>query len=216
MNSDTEFEDLTGEEALNVLTELNDRAPGTQDADLTTRAQNLSGQRVPDPMQTGCTSSQPGGVVPGRRRVIGNSGGGGMTSGSSALLLREADRLVDVTGRFAACSFDYRPPHERPVANPVDNVRNPSSMLSVGLEPGSSMQIHGGEERRETAPDDNRPPKTPYRGNHRIWRDSLYQSIGSCPMGVGLIPVVDVRVVLNGPIAVTGESFREKKSNVRG
>ena len=36
--------------------------------------------------------------------------GGRLTSDSGVLLLREADRLFDVTGRLAACFADYRDP----------------------------------------------------------------------------------------------------------
>ena len=42
--------------------------------------------------------------------VVGAFDGGRLTSDSGVLLLREADRLFDVTGRLAACFADYRDP----------------------------------------------------------------------------------------------------------
>ncbi len=59
-------------------------------------------------MQTECTPQQLEFEAPGRRRVVGAFDGGRMTSDGGALLLREADRLFDVTGRLAACFADYR------------------------------------------------------------------------------------------------------------
>ncbi len=44
----------------------------------------------------------------GRRRIVGAFDGGQMTSDGGALLLREADRLHDVTRRLAACFTDHR------------------------------------------------------------------------------------------------------------
>ena len=46
----------------------------------------------------------------GRRSVVAHFDGGWLTSDSGVLLLREADRLFDVTGRLAACFVDYRKP----------------------------------------------------------------------------------------------------------
>ena len=46
----------------------------------------------------------------GRRQVVGRFDGGRMTSDGGALLLREADRLFNVTGRLSACFVDYRDP----------------------------------------------------------------------------------------------------------
>ncbi len=59
-------------------------------------------------MQTECTPKQLEFEALGRRRVVGAFDGGRMTSDGGALLLREADRLFDVTGRLAACFADYR------------------------------------------------------------------------------------------------------------
>ena len=59
-------------------------------------------------MQTECTPQQLEFEALGRRRVVGAFDGGRMTSDGGALLLREADRLFDVTGRLAACFADYR------------------------------------------------------------------------------------------------------------
>ena len=46
----------------------------------------------------------------GRRKVVGKFDGGPMSSDAGALLLREADRMFDVIGRFAACFTDHRDP----------------------------------------------------------------------------------------------------------
>ena len=46
----------------------------------------------------------------GRRSVEGAFDGGRLTSDSGVLLLREADRLFNVTGRLAACFIDHRDP----------------------------------------------------------------------------------------------------------
>ena len=46
--------------------------------------------------------------APGRRRIVGAFDGGQMTSDGGAILLREADRLHDVTRHLAACFADHR------------------------------------------------------------------------------------------------------------
>ena len=61
-------------------------------------------------MQTQCPSPQLVFEGLGKRQVVGKFDGGRMTSDGGALLLREADRLFDVTGRLAACFIDYRNP----------------------------------------------------------------------------------------------------------
>ena len=61
-------------------------------------------------MQTECTSPQLEFEGLGKSQVVGKFDGGRMTSDGGALLLREADRLFDVTGRFAACFVDHRNP----------------------------------------------------------------------------------------------------------
>ena len=64
-------------------------------------------------MQTECTSKQLSFERFGRREVAGCFDGGWMTSDGGALLLREADRLFDVSGRLAECFDDYRDPDHR-------------------------------------------------------------------------------------------------------
>ena len=61
-------------------------------------------------METHCTTEQLIFEGLGRRSVVGAFDGGRLTSDSGVLLLREADRLFDVTGRLAACFSDYRNP----------------------------------------------------------------------------------------------------------
>ena len=61
-------------------------------------------------METHCTTEQLVFESLGRRSVVGAFDGGRLTSDSGVLLLREADRLFDVTGRLAACFTDYRDP----------------------------------------------------------------------------------------------------------
>ena len=61
-------------------------------------------------METHCTTDQLVFEGLGRRSVVGAFDGGRLTSDSGVLLLREADRLFDVTGRLAACFADYRDP----------------------------------------------------------------------------------------------------------
>ena len=61
-------------------------------------------------METHCTTEQLVFEGLGRRSVVGAFDGGRLTSDSGVLLLREADRLFDVTGRLAACFTDYRDP----------------------------------------------------------------------------------------------------------
>ena len=61
-------------------------------------------------METHCTTEQLSFEGLGRRSVVGAFDGGRLTSDSGVLLLREADRLFDVTGRLAACFIDHRDP----------------------------------------------------------------------------------------------------------
>ena len=61
-------------------------------------------------METHCTTEQLFFEDLGRRSVVGAFDGGRLTSDSGVLLLREADRLFDVTGRLAACFADHRDP----------------------------------------------------------------------------------------------------------
>ena len=61
-------------------------------------------------METHCTTDQLLFEGLGRRSVVGAFDGGRLTSDSGVLLLREADRLFDVTGRLTACFADYRNP----------------------------------------------------------------------------------------------------------
>lgn len=61
-------------------------------------------------MQTECTSTELEFEGLGRRRVVGRFDGGRMTSDGGAMLLREADRVFNVTGRLAACFVDHRDP----------------------------------------------------------------------------------------------------------
>ena len=61
-------------------------------------------------METHCTTEQLSFEGLGGRSVVGAFDGGRLTSDSGVLLLREADRLFDVTGRLAACCSDYRNP----------------------------------------------------------------------------------------------------------
>ena len=61
-------------------------------------------------MQTECTSKQLSFERFGHREVAGCFDGGWMTSDGGALLLREADRLFDVSGRLARCFDDCRDP----------------------------------------------------------------------------------------------------------
>ena len=61
-------------------------------------------------MQTECSSPQLVFEGLGKCQVVGKFDGVRMTSDGGALLLREADRLFDVTGRLAACFTDHRDP----------------------------------------------------------------------------------------------------------
>ena len=61
-------------------------------------------------METHCTTKQLSFEGIGQRSVVGAFDGGRLTSDSGVLLLREADRLFDVTGRLAACFADHREP----------------------------------------------------------------------------------------------------------
>ena len=47
---------------------------------------------------------------PGRRKVVARFDGGRMSSDGSAVLLREADRIVGVTAKLASCFTDFRDP----------------------------------------------------------------------------------------------------------
>ena len=62
------------------------------------------------PLQTECTSPQRVFEGLGKRQVVGKFDGGRMTSDAGSPLLREADRLFDVTGRLAAFFIDHRNP----------------------------------------------------------------------------------------------------------
>ena len=56
-----------------------------------------------------------------RRKVIACFDGGRMSSDGGALLLRSADRALNLTGRIADCFTDHRNPHRRdfrPLASP--------------------------------------------------------------------------------------------------
>ena len=46
----------------------------------------------------------------GRRRMVGNFAGGELSSDGGLALLREADRLIDLLPRAAACFVDHRNP----------------------------------------------------------------------------------------------------------
>ena len=46
----------------------------------------------------------------GRRKVVAKFDGGAVSSDAGLLLLREADRMFNVIGRFAACFTDHRNP----------------------------------------------------------------------------------------------------------
>ncbi len=84
-------------------------------------------------MQTECTSPQLEFESLGKRQVVGKFDGGRMTSDAGALLLREADRLFDVTGRFAACFVDYRDPER--VEHPLETLVAQRVMaLALGYE----------------------------------------------------------------------------------
>ena len=48
--------------------------------------------------------------VAGRREVIGRCDGGRMSADGGALLLRDADKVVGLSARIAACFDDYRDP----------------------------------------------------------------------------------------------------------
>ena len=57
-----------------------------------------------------CTQEQIAFQRVGRRQVTGRFNGGRMSTDGGALLLREADKVLDVCGRVAACFTDYRDP----------------------------------------------------------------------------------------------------------
>ena len=59
-------------------------------------------------MGTQCTPEQLSFQALGRRQVVGRFDGGFLTSDGGALLLREADRQLDLTRRVAACFTDAR------------------------------------------------------------------------------------------------------------
>ncbi len=61
-------------------------------------------------MATQCTAQQFEFEGLGCRRIVAGFDGGRMTSDGGALLLREADRLFNVTQRVADAFVDYRDP----------------------------------------------------------------------------------------------------------
>ena len=62
------------------------------------------------PVETHCTTEQLLFEGIGRRSVVGAFDGGRLTSDGGLLLVREADRLFNVSGRLAACFADHRDP----------------------------------------------------------------------------------------------------------
>ena len=73
-------------------------------------------------METHCTKEQLVFEGLGRRSVVAAFDCVRLTSDGGVLLLREADRLFDVTGRLAACFADYRDPER--VEHPVGTTRS--------------------------------------------------------------------------------------------
>ena len=61
-------------------------------------------------MTTQCTPQQLEFEGLGRRQIVAGFDGGRMTTDGGALLLREADRLFNVTQRVADAFVDYRDP----------------------------------------------------------------------------------------------------------
>jgi len=59
-------------------------------------------------MQTECNPDLLGFAPVGRREVVGSFDGGTITSDAGALLLRQTDRVIGLTGRLAACFHDHR------------------------------------------------------------------------------------------------------------
>ena len=59
-------------------------------------------------MQTDCTSEVLEFEGCERRRVVAAFDGGELTSDAGALLLRQADRVLDLSGRVAGCFEDHR------------------------------------------------------------------------------------------------------------
>ncbi len=59
-------------------------------------------------MQTDCTAEEFEFEGCGRRRVVAAFDGGELTSDAGALLLRQADRVLDLSGRVAGCFADHR------------------------------------------------------------------------------------------------------------
>ena len=59
-------------------------------------------------MQTDCTSEVLEFEGCERRRVVAAFDGGELTSDAGALLLRQADRVLDLSGRVAGCFADHR------------------------------------------------------------------------------------------------------------
>jgi hypothetical protein len=59
-------------------------------------------------MQTECNPGLFGFAPVGRREVVGSFDGGTITSDAGALLLRQADRIIGLTRRLAACFHDHR------------------------------------------------------------------------------------------------------------
>ena len=69
----------------------------------------------------------------GRREVVARFDGGRMTSDGGVLLLREANRLFNVTGRLADCFVDYR--HPGRIEHPVETLVAQRVMgLALGYE----------------------------------------------------------------------------------
>ena len=59
---------------------------------------------------TDCTAHRYEFQGPGRRQLVASFDGGRLSSDGGALLLREIDRRLDLTGRFAECFEDWRAP----------------------------------------------------------------------------------------------------------
>ena len=59
---------------------------------------------------TQCPRDSFGFQAAGRREIIGRFDGGRMSSDGGALLLREADKVLDLAGRLGACFEDHRDP----------------------------------------------------------------------------------------------------------
>jgi hypothetical protein len=59
-------------------------------------------------MPTECNPDLFGFAPVGRREVVGSFDGGSITSDAGALLLRQTDQAIGLTGRLAACFYDHR------------------------------------------------------------------------------------------------------------